>query len=258
MSEEKQIVKSNYEKIRAIARSDSTLARFAEVLGPGAPGFISSVLLLVSENDKLAECTPGSIIGAAMRAATMQLSVDSALGQAYIIPYKDHGTPKARFQVGYKGLVQLAIRTGKYRFLNVFPVYEGQVVEEDQFRGIHTILGNRTSNKAIGFMMFFELVSGFQKTHYMSVEQIISHAQAYSKTYNQPDGFWQKHTVDMMKKTVLLAGLRRWGYFNPHDSMMIAETETIADDEIDVDYSEVENKTPQTEAQIMGQLGFES
>jgi phage RecT family recombinase len=246
MTENAITPRNNFDRIRAMARSDEVLSRFAEVLGPSAPTFISSVLIAVQNNDKLMECTPASIIAAAMRAATLRLSCDPALGQAYPVPYFDNraGCYKAQFQIGYKGMVQLALRTGKYRHLNVAPVFEGQTVIEDQMRGIHAIAGTRTSKTVTGYMLFFQLISGFEKTYYMSVEDILEHAQRYSKTFNQEKGFWKTQTGDMMKKTVLLAGLRRWGYFDPNDAMNMTSTaQTTAEEEeefegIDLEFSE--------------------
>lgn len=239
MSEEKALAKTNFDHIRALARSDEVLSRFAEVLGPTAPTFISSLLIAVQGNDKLTECTPASIIAAGMRAATLRLSCDPALGQAYPVPYFDNksGKYKAQFQIGYKGMIQLALRTGKYRILNVAPVYEGQTVVEDQLRGIHNITGFRTSKTVVGYMLYFQLISGFEKTDYMTVDEILEHAQHHSKTFNQERGFWKTNTADMMKKTVLLHGLRRWGYFDPSDQMNMGptapETDTEQEEEFD-------------------------
>ena len=154
---------ATFEKTKMILRSSESLSRFAEVIGSerGAQAYISSVLIACAQSDQLQECTTQSIITSAMRAATLKLSVDPALGQAYMIPFKQ----KATFVIGYKGLSQLALRTGKYRHIHVSVIYDGQEIIEDQLRGIHSIKGlpNFEKGKWIpkGYMLYFELRDGY-------------------------------------------------------------------------------------------------
>lgn len=233
-----------FEKTKAIMRSDEVIQRFAEVLGTErtAKKYIGSVLLAVGQNDNLQQCTPQSIMISGMRAATLKLTVDPALGHAYMVPYKD----KATFILGYKGLMQLALRTGKYRHINVATVYDGQEVEEDQLKGIHTIKGlpkyDRKKWVPIGYMLYFELRDGYSKTFYMTCEEIEEHGKKYSKGYDKfkkewrNDSTWKTDFENMAKKTVIRLGLSRYGYFDADDYLAMNESDEVVDEELQDDF----------------------
>lgn len=215
-----------FEKTKTLLRSSNSIERFAEALGNDriARAYVGSVLLAVSQNDRLMACTPGSIIHSALRAAGLQLSVDPSLGHAYLVPYKDTCT----FITGYKGYKNLALRTGRYRIINVAEVYEGQEVVEDQLKGIHTIKGLPSYEKGkwvpIGYMLYFELKDGYSKTFYMTVEELKAHGERYSKTWSRSDSLWHTNPKAMYEKTVTRLGLNKHGYFNPTDMLGLAET----------------------------------
>jgi recombination protein RecT len=243
-----------YEKFRLYARSDAVREHFAEVVGNhNAAAYISSVIIAVGSNDSLMQCDTRSIITSAMRAATLRLSCDPGIGQAYLVPFKG----KATLVVGYKGLKDMAIRTGHYRYLNVARVYEGQSVTEDQLRGTHKIAGSRTSQTIIGYMMYFELVNGFSKTFYMTVDEILDHAATYSKSFDNPKSIWKTNQDAMMAKTVLRLGLSRWGYLDPNDSMVMNAVDENMDTEM-VDGEFVEQPESHTEAQNLSDLGYDT
>jgi recombination protein RecT len=167
----------------------------------------------------------------------------------------------------------MAVRTGKYRYINVGPIYEGQVVEENQITGFHAISGSRTGDKIIGWIGAFEMnpergmTNGFGKTMYMTVEEIHAHAKEYSKGYNNPKGTWKTETHKMERKTVLRLLIRRWGYLNPTDAQALEEMEAESEP-IDAESSEIYNipeydetaedahKETRTEAENISQLGF--
>jgi recombination protein RecT len=230
--------------ISTYMNSDAIREKFAEVLGDRNTGaFISSVMIAVMNSDKLQECTPVSIFMSALRAATLRLSVDPGLGQAYLVPYAKIAT----LIPGYKGLMDMAIRTGKYRYVNVGKVYEGEVVEENRISGFHSLAGGKTSNKIVGWLASFEMMTGYGKTMYMTVEEIHDHAQKYNLNgYNNPKGLWQKDPQSMERKTVLRTLLKKWGYMDPSDSAVLAELEG---DVIDGQAEEVrdEPEPPETE-----------
>jgi recombination protein RecT len=207
-------------------------ARFAQIMGErGASNYISSVLIAVADSKALQECAPASIYTNALRAATLRLSVDPGVGQAYLVPFKGHAT----LIVGYKGLHDMAVRTNRYRYINVGPIYEGQEITEDQITGFHTIGGKRTgSNQVIGWIGAFEMLSrfgGYSKTLYMTVEEIHEHAKQYSRGYDYKDNkgeytsLWHKEPAKMERKTVLRLLLRRWGYIDPADVKELEEIE---------------------------------
>lgn len=251
---------SKLEKTKAIFRSEESVKRFAEIVGSerSAMAYISSVLIAVSQSDDLQNCTTQSIMTAAMRAATLKLTVDPSLGQAHIVPFKG----KATFVIGYKGLEQLALRTGKYKYINVATVFEGQVVDEDQLRGIHKIHGVPVNQEPIGWMLYFELRDGYSKTFYMTVEQVHEHAAQYSKTYKYNNSPWQIEFPKMARKTVMRLGLSLYGYFNPEDAYMLSADDEQTDDSIDAEWMEEavkqeENKPLPTVKESMNALGFD-
>lgn len=208
-------------------------ARFAQIMGErGASNYISSVLIAVADSYALQKCSPASIYTNALRAATLRLSVDPGVGQAYLVPFKGHAT----LIVGYKGLHDMAVRTNRYRYINVSPIYEGQEVVEDQITGFHSLHGARNGNKVIGWIGAFEMLQkfgGYSKTMYMTIEEIHEHAKQYSKGYDYKDpktgeytSLWRKEPAKMERKTVLRLLLRRWGYIDPADVQVLEEIET--------------------------------
>jgi len=249
---------------------DQTRDRFASVVGErNAGAYISSVMIAVKESSALQQCALDSIYVTALRAATLRLSVDQSTGQAYIVPFKG----RAVLVVGYKGLYDMAVRTGKYRYINVGPIYEGQIVEENQITGFHSIIrnpdGKINKQKIIGWIGAFEMnpergmTNGFGKTIYMTVEEIHEHAKQYSASYGKSTSPWKTETPKMERKTVLRLLIRRWGYLDPADVSALEEVESDApvDGEIydipeyDENAPEVEKET-RTREQNLKDLGF--
>ena len=202
---------SNLEKkpktLKSILASDSMKQRIEEVLGKNAGTFAASLVQIANSNDMLKTAEPTSIIGAAMTAATLNLPLNNSLGQAYIVPFnqkqKDNSyIVKAQFILGYKGLKQLAVRSGQFRSLYAKEVYEGQKVEDDSFLGFKFDWKNKISGKVIGYASFFELVNGFTSTFYMSKEEAESHGKKFSQTYKKGYGLWADDFDKMALKTV--------------------------------------------------------
>lgn len=233
-------------------------ARFAEVVGTREAGaYISSVLIAVAESDALQQCSLPSIYSAALRAATLRLTVEPSIGQAYLVPFKG----KATLIVGYKGLHDMAVRTGKYRYINVGPVYEGEEAVEDRISGFHRLEGSKTSNKVIGYLAAFEMRDGYGHTLYMTKDEIHEHAQKYSKSYDNPKSGWKTDTAKMERKTVLRLLLRRWGYLDPSDAAALDAAESDNDfieGEIIEEQPEQppEDKPRRTEEQLLHEMGF--
>jgi len=244
--------------IKNYMRSDVVKSGFAEILGErGASAYIASVVIAVGNSEQLQRCTPKSIAVSAMRAATLRLSVDPSLGKAYLMPFKDTAT----LVVGYKGLIELATRTGKYRYINVGPVYEGETVEADRISGLHKLSGHRTGNKIIGYIAAFEMLNGYAKTLYMTLEEIHAHARRYSKSYDNPNSLWKKNPEVMERKTPLRILLQTWGYLDQTDAIAMQSDEdgivdtTVVDlpDAVEI---EPEAKPLRTEGEILQSLGF--
>lgn len=202
-----------YRQLKTLLTNDEVKARFTEILDKKAPAFIASILNTVYLDDNLKECDPNSIIMSAMIAATLDLPIDKNIGMAWIIPYKDHGKPIARFQMGYRGYIQLALRTGQYVDLNAAKIYRGETVKRDRLTGRVALSGEPTSDEVIGYNLYFKLVNGFEKYYYMSVEEMRAHAQRYSQGYRggSDKNPWKTNFDEMGLKTVIANGLRKYG-----------------------------------------------
>ncbi len=194
---------------------DTIKARFAEILGAKAPGFISSIINVPNGNRALKECDPQTIVAAAAVAASLDLPIDPNLGFAYIVPYRNHGRAEAQFQTGYKGFVQLALRSGQYRTINVGPVYEGELeplTPEQRLRGeLRFAQTASTTGKTVGYASFFRLLNGAEMWGYITVEQAHEHARKYSKSYARDDSPWKTQFDAMACKTVLKRLLSHYG-----------------------------------------------
>ena len=196
----------------SVLENDKVKNRFTELLDKNAPAFISTLLTLWNGNSKLQDCDTQSILGAAGLAATLNLSIAPSLGYAHIVPYNGRAT----FQIGWKGIVQLAHRTGKYTAINSAAVFEGEIRGVDCITG-ELIRGEKLSEKVVGYVAYFRLNNGFEKALYMTAEEMEKHAQTYSKAYsydtrnNKKTSVWSTNFDAMAKKTVLKLLISRWG-----------------------------------------------
>lgn len=233
----------NYLKIKEYGRSPEVTNSFVQLLGQTAPHYIQSALIAVQANELLMQCTPRSIFSSALRAATLRLSCDPAIGHAWLVPYKNNakgGIYEAQFQAGWKGVQHMALRTGKYRYINVSPVFEGEEVVEDRITGSLKIEGGVTSpKKEKGLIASFALLSGLQKSIYMTNEEMDEHGKKYSKGYNKVGGIWTTNKPAAYHKTILLRLLKTYGYLDPTEAAILDEEQAeIADlelpDETDV------------------------
>lgn len=184
---------------------DDVKAKFNELLGKRASAFITSVLQAVASNEMLKNADPNSVYQAAAVAATLDLPINNNLGFAYIVPFKDGkqgGKVVAQFQMGYKGFIQLAQRSGQFKSIDCKPVYEGQMVEDDTFLGFHFEWGKKKSDTVIGYAANFTLLNGFEKTLFMSREDLDKHGRKYSQTFKRGFGLWKDEFDSMAMKTV--------------------------------------------------------
>lgn len=194
--------------VKGLMDSPAVKKRFEEVLCERAPQYMSSIVNLVNSDVNLKKCEPMSIIASCMVAATMDLPVDKNLGYAWVVPY---GT-KAQFQMGYKGYIQLALRTGQYKAINVVEIREGELISWNPLsEEVEIDFTKRKSDKVIGYAGYFKLLNGFEKTVYWSREDVEAHAKKFSKTYSFKNGVWQTDFDSMAKKTVLRNLLSKWG-----------------------------------------------
>ena len=182
-----------------------------------AAGFITAITSAVSANPELQNCDAGTILSAGLLGEALNLSPSPQLGQYYLVPYNDSKRGKlAQFQLGYKGYIQLAARSGQYRRLNVLAVKQGELVkfnpldEEIEVNLIEDEI-QRENTETIGYYAFFEYLNGFRKAIYWSKSKMQAHAQRYSKSYNSKYSYWNKDFDVMACKTMLRQLISKWG-----------------------------------------------
>lgn len=187
----------------------------SQVLGEKRASFVNNLTALVANNTKLQECEPLGLMYAGIKATALDLPLDPNLGFAYVIPYKNNreGKTEAQFQIGYKGFIQLAIRSGQFQSINVTEVKDGELVNEDMLTGDLTFKraasNIREGLKTVGYAAFFRLNNGFEKSLYFTVEAVEAHAKKYSQTYGSKyestrnSSKWATDFDAMAKKTVL-------------------------------------------------------
>jgi recombination protein RecT len=210
----------NVSPVVALIQSETIKTKFNEMLGKRSAGFIASLLSIVSQNDLLKKADPNSVYLAAMMAASLDLPINPNLGFAYIIPYNESYKDSngdwqkkavGQFQMGYKGYIQLAQRSGLYKTISAAPVYEGQLITQDPLKGFEFDWTKKLSDKVIGFAAYFSLMNGFEKTMFMTTEQLQKHGAQYSKTYNNSNSRWKVDFEAMASKTVLKLLISKYG-----------------------------------------------
>lgn len=198
--------------LASILKTPAVKARFNDVLKDKAEGFVASVLAVVNNNALLAKATPLSVISAAMVAASLDLPITTGLGYAAIVPFRNakEGRTDAQFQLMARGYVQLAMRSGQYKAIEVQPVCEGEIRSVQKFTGRYDF-GKRKSDKVVGWMGYFRLLNGFEKYYYMTIDEIQQHAMRFSQTAKKGYGLWVDNFDAMAAKTVLKLMLAKWG-----------------------------------------------
>lgn len=187
--------------------------------GQNGQRFISSIVSAVNNNPQLSECTNQSILSGALLGESLNLSPSPQLGQYYLVPFNDKNQGKvAQFQLGYKGYIQLAIRSGQYKKLNVLAIKEGELVRFDPLNEeieVNLIENEeaRENAETTGYYAFFEYVNGFRKAIYWSRAKMEAHALKYSAGYRAKKGytFWEKDFDGMAYKTMLRQLISKWG-----------------------------------------------
>lgn len=201
--------------IQSVMGSQIVMKKLNDCLGnpKAAASFASSVVSLTTGNYMLKDADPWSVVGAAMVAATLGLSIVPSIGEAYIIPYKLHGQTKAQFQLGWKGLYQLCIRSGQFAYVCAEPVHKGELVSGNRFTGDYQFdETKKESDEVIGYMASFRLTNGFAKTVYWTIDEVKKHATRFSQSYRRGgDTPWKSDFDAMACKTVLNSLLSKYG-----------------------------------------------
>lgn len=236
-------------KLQLYIRSNAAQTAIEQTLKDRADDFTTSLLTAISSNPLLQECDAKEVIRTALKAASMRLPIDPNLGLAYMIPYRNkvkipeftedengNRVPKMftgrdgkqypskreewryepQLQIGWRGFVQLALRTGQYKTINVTDVRKGEYKGENRLTGeinFKWIKDEDARNKreTVGYVAYFKLHDGFEKVRYMTNEQLTAHAKLYSKSFQQGYGKWNDDFDSMARKTVIKLLLSKWG-----------------------------------------------
>lgn len=209
--------------IASFLNSDAVRANILSVVGEkDTARFISSIVSAVQTTPALQKCTKNSILNAALLGQALNLSPSPQLAMYYMVPYKNKGIDEAQFQLGFKGYVQLAIRSGQYKRIVASEVKEGEIdgfnpiTEEFSLSPILDVK-ERESKPVVGYYAMLELTNGFRKEIYWTKEKMEAHAKQYSRGYasDLKNGtsftFWTKNFDDMAKKTMLRQLISKWG-----------------------------------------------
>ncbi|MBQ6771335.1 MAG: recombinase RecT [Bacteroidales bacterium] len=243
--------------LKSVIKAESVQQQFQNALGKHKDEFVASLIDLYTGDPQLQRCKPQAVVAEALRAATMRLALNKALGFAYIIVFnnsvKDPATgqwtkvPTPTFVPGYKGYIQLAMRTGQYRTINADMVYEGELRNVDKLSGTIAFDGEKKSDKVVGYFCYFELLNGFSKVLYMSVEDMAKYALRYSPSFKgkekptfdalvkqaqsgqvSSEVGWKGNFNDMALKTVIRRLLSKYGYLSIEMMNVIAKDDDEA------------------------------
>ena len=217
--------------------------------GKNGTRFITSIISAVNANEQLQQCTNPSILSAALLGESLNLSPSPMLGYYYMVPFNDKNKGKvAQFQIGYKGLIQLAIRSGQYKKINVMSIKKGELEYFDPFNEeikVKLMVDNwdaREKAETIGYYAMFELVNGFKKAIYWSKDQMEAHALQYSQGYRAKKGytFWEKDFDAMAHKTLLRQLLSKWGIMSTELQAAVEADEAVINEDGSKTYVETE------------------
>lgn len=237
--------------------------------GKSGPRFISSIISAVQTNPQLAECTNQSILSAALLGESLKLSPSPQLGQFYMVPFNDRERGKvAQFQIGYKGYIQLAIRSGQYKKLNVLAIKEGELIQYDPLNEeieVELIQDEEKRDAAptIGYYAMFEYTNGFRKTIYWSREKMVAHAKKYSQGYAKDlrNGtawtFWSKDFDAMAMKTMLRQLISKWGVMSIDMVSAIDADMAVIKPDLTPDYVETEQVPEAIPEQVPAQVAVQ-
>lgn len=223
---------------------DMVKQKFAELLGKRSTSFITSVLQIVNSNGLLSKADPTSIFNAAATAATLDLPINQNLGFAYIVPYNG----KAQFQLGYKGFIQLAQRSGQFHRISSTPIYEGQIKASNPLTGYEFDFDVKPEGDPIGYAAYFRLLNGFEATMYMTLDEVTAHGKRYSKSFNS--GPWKTDFPAMACKTVLKLLLAKFAPLSVEMQKAIITDQAIINDVNAIDVSYPDNSAEEINKEV--------
>jgi len=203
----KQVQVSPVSRLKEIMAMPSVQQQFQNAMAEHSSLFVASLIDLFVSDRNLQKCNPQLVVSEALKAATLRLPISKSLGFAYIVPYKDIPT----FIIGYKGMIQLAMRTGQYRYINADVVCKGEFKGFDKLTGQLDLTGEKTSDDVVGYFAHIETVNGFQKSMYMSKPDMEKYGKKYSKAFDKEFSPWKKEFDGMAIKTMLRKLVGKFG-----------------------------------------------
>lgn len=252
------------QKFNAMLENTRTQEYLTNVLGEKKQTFVSNMVALVSSNKALSECDPSTIMFSCLKATALGLAVDPSLGLAWVLPYRDNknNTTVATFQLGAKAYIQLALRTAQYKKINVRDVRQGEIVGEDFVSGdmqFKKLEKDREKAPIVGYVAMFELINGFSKQLYMSVEELDAHAKRFSQTYRKGYGLWSDKEMrgSMMEKTILKRLLSKYGVLSVEMEQAIKSDSAVLGENNSVRYVDNEENAIDLEKAAAVQKAFE-
>lgn len=284
--------------LSSMLSAESVQAQFRNALGEHKDTFVASIIDLYNADKSLATCKTADIVKECLKAATLKLPLNKALGFSYVVVYNnsvrnDDGSwtkvPTPTFILGYKGYIQMAMRTGQYRTINADVVYEGELQKGNKLTGEINLNGEKVSDKVVGYFCHFELLNGFSKTLYVPVEDMAAYAKKFSPSVgrnttvqqliekaNAPMSDkkqvgWEGNFNDMAIKTVVRRLLSKYGYLSvemqnamagevsAEDNAMSARSEmveSVGTKTVDIDDAEVVEEKADNAADKMPGMDF--
>lgn len=237
--------------MRELVKVPSVQGRINELLGKRAPQFCST-LIQMSNQPHLKGCTSTSLLGAAMTAASLDLPINQNLGFAHMVPYSNNKKidgkwvklKECQLQIGYKGFIQLAQRTGQYRAMNDAVIPSGCLVSYNELTGELVVDFSKDSGDGLkkpdGYAFYFELLNGFKKTVFWSHDKMIKHAERYSRSFRDGKGPWIDNEDGMGAKTVIKLTLGKYGMLSVDMQKALETDQSVIDGTcdvaVDVDY----------------------
>lgn len=248
---------NNLPQLKQTLNAPSVKAKFEEMLGKRAPQFMTSITSVVQNNALLQKADVNSIVMGAAIAASMDLPLNPNLGYAALVPFNSKDGCFAQLQIMTRGWTELFLRSGQCQSLINEVVYEGQLIKKNRFTGEYIFdEDSKTSDKIIGVMAYFRLTNGFEKTEYMTIEEVKAHAQKFSQTYRKGAGIWKDNFNEMAKKTVLKKLLTKWAPKSIEMQRMTIFDQSIVNgkvDDIENAQAQYTDNNPQNEVEEQSQ-----
>ena len=230
-------------RLKNVISGPSVQEQFKNALGKHSDLFVASIIDIYSSDTYLQKCQPAQVVAECLKAATLKLPINKSLGFAYVVPYKNVPV----FTIGYKGLIQLAMRTGLYKYINAGKVYEGELVNNDKLTGAIDLTGEKKSDTVVGYFAYIETLNGFSKTIYGTVEDLKKYGEKYSQSYGKAFSPWKKEFDAMAIKSLLRQLLSKYGIMSVEQAGTMSKA-------LDYENNSPENRLKEDIASVDGEI----